>query len=220
MENPFSVFAGLLGVVLFTAAANGQTPASSQPSPTASARARLIDAGTLLTKEEVAGVQGCAITNAESSAGQSGQFSLTQCYYTAAEPDRSVSLALMQTAPGDPAHHTAKQGWHETFDRYAKPDNDDKEEEEREKREEAEKKTAAPKAQAHDEEERETEHENPPLRIDNLGDAAYWTSNQIGGVLYVLKGEMFIRISVGGRDKPDDKLAKSKALAVKALARM
>ncbi len=219
MENPFSVFAGLLGVVLFTAAANGQNANPAQPSPSAVAQPRLIDAGTLLTKEEVASVQGCAITNAESSTGQSGQFSLTQCYYTASEPDRSVSLALVQTAPGDPAHHTAKQGWHETFDRYAKADDDD-EEEEREKREAAEKRSGSPNAQTHGEEEREKEHENPPLRIDNLGDAAYWTSNQIGGVLYVLKGEMFIRISVGGRDKPDDKLAKSKALAVKALARM
>jgi len=39
----------------------------------------------------------------------------------------------------------------------------------------------------------------------------------MGGALYILKDDTFIRISVGGPDKEETKIDKSKALAEKAL---
>ena len=60
----------------------------------------------------------------------------------------------------------------------------------------------------------------PPKKIDGLGDEAFWVSNRFGGVLYVLKGDAFISIGVGGTDDEETKLKKSKALAEKALERL
>jgi hypothetical protein len=60
----------------------------------------------------------------------------------------------------------------------------------------------------------------PPKKIDGIGDEAYWTAGRIGGALYILKDDTFIRISVGGRDKEETKIDKSKALAEKALRRL
>ena len=42
----------------------------------------------------------------------------------------------------------------------------------------------------------EKEASAPPKKIDGIGEEAYWTSNRFGGVLYVLKGDAFISISV------------------------
>jgi hypothetical protein len=44
--------------------------------------------------------------------------------------------------------------------------------------------------------------------------------NRFGGVLYVLKGDAFISIGLGGTDDENTKLKKSKVLAEKALAQL
>jgi hypothetical protein len=59
-----------------------------------------------------------------------------------------------------------------------------------------------------------------PKKIDGIGDEAFWVSNRFGGVLYVLKGNAFISIGLGGTDDEETKLTKSKALAQKALQRL
>ena len=56
----------------------------------------------------------------------------------------------------------------------------------------------------------------PPKKIDNLGEEAYWTSG-IGAALYVLNGEVFLRIAVGASGSEETRLAKAKALAEKTL---
>jgi len=53
-----------------------------------------------------------------------------------------------------------------------------------------------------------------------IGDEAFWTGNRVGGVLYVLKKDVFIRVSLGGSDTPETRINKSKALAEKALGRL
>ncbi len=59
----------------------------------------------------------------------------------------------------------------------------------------------------------------PPTPIQGLGDGAFWTGRRAGGGLYVLKGNSYFRISVGGREEPDAKIDKCKALAEKVLAK-
>jgi hypothetical protein len=66
----------------------------------------------------------------------------------------------------------------------------------------------------------EDEKAVPPKKIDDLGDAAYWTANRMGGALYVLKNNAFIPISVGGPDQEEAKIDQSKALAQKALSQL
>jgi hypothetical protein len=60
----------------------------------------------------------------------------------------------------------------------------------------------------------------PPEKIDGLGDEAFWLSNRVGGELYVLKGDSFFRISVGGAGDKATKIDKSKKLAEMVLKRL
>jgi hypothetical protein len=69
-------------------------------------------------------------------------------------------------------------------------------------------------------EKKEEGEEKEPLKIDGVGDEAFWTGTKIGGALYVLKGNAYLRISVGGAGEQDAKIEKSKALAQKVLARL
>ena len=66
----------------------------------------------------------------------------------------------------------------------------------------------------------EGEEEKKPLKIDGLGDEAFWTGTRVGGALYVLKGNCYLRISVGGAGDQEQKIEKSKTLAADALKRL
>jgi hypothetical protein len=164
-----------------------------------------IDACSLATRDEVAAIQGAKMLDPKSSEGPATDFLLSQCYYSSVEPDKSVSLGLMQRNPKDPATRTITQFWHETFDGFASA----------EKGEEADKKLR----EAKDEDDKEHEGVRPK-KIEGLGDSSYWLGNPMGGILYVLKNDRMLRISFGGPGSADDKLAKSKVLAQKALSRL
>ncbi len=156
----------------------------------------------LLTKEEIEGIQGSPIEETKSSARSDAAFRVSQCFYTATEFSKSVSLAVMQRDQGRSSTSSPKDFWKERFDHYSG------EEKERDKvKEETERKE-------------EKEESVPPKRIDGIGDEAFWASNRFGGVLYVLKGDAFISIGLGGTDDEETKLKKSKALAQKALQRL
>jgi hypothetical protein len=60
----------------------------------------------------------------------------------------------------------------------------------------------------------------PPRPIEGLGQEAFWVSNRASGVLYVLRGHAYLRLSVGGPDTEEAKLKKAIALARKALPRL
>ena len=59
-----------------------------------------------------------------------------------------------------------------------------------------------------------------PEKIDGLGDEAFWTGTRVGGALYVLKGNSYIRLSLGGAGDRAEKIEKSKTLAQSALKRL
>jgi hypothetical protein len=66
----------------------------------------------------------------------------------------------------------------------------------------------------------ESEPEAKPEPIAGLGDEAFWLGTATFGVLYVLDHEAILRVSVGGPGDREAKLAQSRALAAKALARL
>ncbi len=108
----------------------------------------------------------------------------------------------MQRDPGHPTTTSPKDFWRERFGRYSGDDKErDKDNEQSERKE-------------------EKEESVPPKKIDGIGDEAFWASNRFGGVLYVLKDDAFISISLGGTDDEDTKIKKSKTLAQKALQRL
>jgi hypothetical protein len=169
-----------------------------------------IPACTLITTDEVGAIQGAAITDAKSSAGPSGGLMMSQCYYASTGPNLSVSLAVTQPDPRNPTAPSARKQWEQTFGRFDKKEAEIKEEEGKSEVKEG------PKGAGRDEEEKA----RPPKKIEGVGEKAFWSGNRFGGALYVLKGDVFIRISVGGPHNEETKIEKSKRLAEKALGRL
>lgn len=60
----------------------------------------------------------------------------------------------------------------------------------------------------------------PPKPITGVGDEAFWVGDPITGALYVLKGDVFLRVSVGGPADQAEKIKRAKALASQALRRL
>jgi hypothetical protein len=60
----------------------------------------------------------------------------------------------------------------------------------------------------------------PPKPVAGLGEEAFWVGDPMTGALYVLKGEVFLRVSVGGAPDQAQKIKRAKALASHALKRL
>ena len=154
----------------------------------------ILDACSLISKDDVASVQKTAVKEAKNTDRLDGTLRISQCLYTAAEYSRSVNLALVQTDPNQPGKRGPKDFWKEKFDPYE---------------------NEAPGAN------RDEKEQGPaPKRINGLGDEAFWVTNRFGGMLYVLKGDVFLSIGIGGTDDEETKLVKSKVLAQKALQKL
>jgi hypothetical protein len=166
-----------------------------------------IDACELIKKEEIQTVQGSLITDSKSSANTDGTFRVSQCFYAAAEPNKSVSFVVTQRDPASASTRSPKDYWKETFGPY---------EGELEKEGDRKKKEGL-KEQVGGEREEEAA---PPKKIEGVGDDAFWIGSRVGGALYVIKKDVFLRISVGGRDNEAGRIDKSKALAQKAIERL
>jgi hypothetical protein len=144
----------------------------------------------LLTDAEVRAVQGRAPTEKIPSDQPAGSFRFTQCFYRTPELSSSVSVAL-----GLPLTDSKRSGpreyWRTQFKREG-----------REEREESD------------------EKKNEPRRLDGLGDEAFWVGDPVTGALYVLRGEVFLRVSVGGSADQSQKIKRARTLAIYALKRL
>jgi hypothetical protein len=177
----------------------GHPSPPEQKSPMNSPKGAL-EACALVTIEEVAQVQGTTITEAKSSATPTGNLLMSACYYNSKEPNKSVSLAVIQPNTESSSGSEARAYWADTFGRSGEEPATEKEKR-GEKGEESEKTV-------------------PPKKVDGLGEEAYWSGNRVGGTLYVLKNNVILRVSVGGGDNEEVKLNKSRALAEKAIGRL
>jgi hypothetical protein len=167
------------------------------------------DVCALITKQEIETIQRSPIKETRSSVRSDAGFRVSQCLYTAEDFSKSVSLAVTQRDPASSGKLSVKDFWNETFGRFTdeeKKSNGGKEERERvreQPRREGEEKAFI-----------------PPKKIDGIGDDAFWSPNPVGGAIYVLKKDVFIRISIGGHDNEEGKLDKSKALGRMAIDRL
>ena len=152
------------------------------------------DVCRLITSEEIGAIQGSPIKEPKGSTRSENGFRVSQCFYTATEFSKSVNLAVIQKDPDNSAKQSPKDFWKEKFDPYE---------------------NEQPKIHSGGEKEKGP----APKKITGLGDEAYWVGNRFGGTLYVLKGDAFISIGLGGTDE-ETKLKKSEALAQKALQRL
>jgi hypothetical protein len=198
----------LLSTVLLPA---GQAASGSPPKTAGTAKGaapaqpdKKTDVCALLTSAEIQVVQNEPVEETKPSAQPSGGFLMLQCFYRTTTSAKSVSLALAEPDPAKPSALTPREFWRKQFH----PPEPVEEE-----------KPVAGKAPKKAEVEREEELQKP-RPIDGLGEEAYWVGNPISGALYVLKGNSFLRISVGGVREESARMEKSKALAQAALKRL
>jgi len=181
-----------------TAASPSTTSSSSQPVKSK------IDACSLLTSDDIKSVQGEAYKDAQRSDRQDGDFIVAQCYF--ALPTTANSVVLNVTTAREGASTNPRKFWESTFVHGS--------ESPRERDKEKEKAKSGEKREAGEEE------APKPEKIAGLGEDAYWLGSRVGGALYVLKGDEFFRISVGGAGDAKSKLNKSKTLAQRVLKKL
>jgi hypothetical protein len=157
------------------------------------------DACAVLTSTDVQKVQGDPVQETKPSTQPAGGLVMSQCLFRTADPSNSVSIAIASAGSVSP-----RAFWQKQF-HSAKPES-----EEREK----EKPTAKSKPA------REEEESPRPRTIQGVGEQAYWVGSPLVGALYVLKGNTFLRISVGGVREEAARIEKSVALARLALKRL
>ena len=184
-------------VVAVTGCQKAKTGAASKPDAK-------IDPCSLITSDEVLKIQGSSVREVKPSETSDSSFRFYQCFYTAEIFNESVSLAVTQRNPAGDKPRDPKEFWKETFGKYAGGAR------EREGDEEKKKSLA----------EEDQDRAAPPKRVEGLGDDAWWTASRMGGAIYVLKDNVFIRVSVGGTGNEQSKMEKAKALATKAVSRL
>lgn len=152
-----------------------------------------IDICGLITSKEIESIQGEPLKESKPTGRMLGGFAVSQCYLMLPTPANSITLSVTQKGDGVDARDP-KQFWNDRFHRE---------------------KTAtsgnAPTAGA---------NRIEPQKVDGLGEEAFWTPNPVGGELYVLKNDSYLRINVGGAGDQETKMKKSKALAELILKRL
>jgi len=187
--------------------ANMLSPGSSPAGPPTSNVKAKLDTCQLLSSADLKEVQGEAPTEAKRSDREDGGFIVSQCYYSLPTTSNSVVLNVTLTSETGKATDVRKF-WEETFGKEEREGKAGEREREREKRAEKQKSSE------------EEEEGAPPQKINGLGDEAFWIASRVGGALYVLKKDLFFRISVGGAGDDKAKLNKSRTLAQRALKRI
>ena len=152
----------------------------------------------LLTQEEIQSVQGEPFKSTKASQGPGPGLRVSQCYFELPTPVNSIVLTVTRKADGANVRDP-RESWHELF--YGEHKSEREKEREKDKAKEGEEKGG-------------------PQKVDGLGEEAFWSGSRVGGALYVLKGESYLRISVGGAGDQAQKLEKCKTLAGFVLKRL
>jgi hypothetical protein len=151
----------------------------------------------MLTSAEIEAVQGEPVKETKASIQPNGEMLVSECLFHTSNFAKSVSLVLATPSSAKPSALTPRKFWQKQF--HA-PDTEEDEMRAVGKR--------AQKAEPEGEEEA-----GKPRRIEGLGEDAYWVGTPITGALYVLQGDNFVRISVGGVHEESVRIEKSKVLA-------
>lgn len=153
----------------------------------------------LLTSADIQAVQGEAVQETKPGTQPAGGLIMSQCLFRTANPSKSVSVAIASAGSSSP-----RAFWQKQF-HSGKPESG-----------ESERKKPA----GHKVEKEEDEESTRPRSIAGVGEQAYWVGSPMVGALYVLKGNTFLRISVGGVREESARIQKSVALARLALKRL
>lgn len=161
---------------------------------------------SLLTNAEIQTVQGETVQETKPSSQPGGGLVMTQCLFRTSTPDKSVSIAVAA-----PSSLKPRAFWMNQFHSHKAETAED---ETHSAGKETQKTVAERKG------EKEEDESTKPRIIAGVGEEAYWVGGPIVGALYVLRGETFLRISVGGIREEPKRIEKSIALARAALKRL
>jgi len=181
--------------------------ASSKPSTPSTQRntqaAGKTDVCAMLSSAEIQAVQGEPVEESKASPQSSNGLAMSECLFRTTTPAKSISMALAVPGKQNPRDFWRKH-FHAEADasRPVKPA-----------------KPLTSKPQNKKEHVREEEEGTRPRPITGVGDEAFWMGSPISGALYVLRGNSFIRVSVGGVREESARIKKSVALAQLALQR-
>lgn len=168
---------------------SGTSPASIPATNTSG-----LDACLLIKKSEIAAVQGAQVQSMVPNAERNGDLVVSQCYFMVNSADGSKNLSVhLQVTQADPKGSNpkaVKDYWERSF------------------------RTAGGKS-----ERAENKKGTDGEPVAGIGEEAFWVGDDRMGVLYVLKKDKLIRVSIGGPDSKN-RLEKSKTLMAKALGRL
>lgn len=151
--------------------------------------ATAFDVCGVIPSSVIESAQGAPVLETKSSERETGGLTIAQCYYVL--PNQAQSVSLEVTLPGSEAATRShpRDYWRKRFGRDRETGEGEEEKQERGAR--------------------------PEIR--GLGSEALWEGNGPVGALYVLQGDRFLRISIGGSADHAARVEKSKALARVAL---
>ena len=190
-------------ILLLILAEPSVTPAATGAAPAASAC-------SLLSGGDLAAAQKSELVEAAPTTLVRDGLVVSRCYFRTRDLARSVSLELTRLDAASPDQDAVRHRWRSMFHEPAAGGEREREPSRREDEAEEAKERGG----------EESEPEAKPEPVAGLGDEAFWLGTGTFGVLYVLEDEAFLRISVGGPGDRETKLARSRALAAKALARL
>jgi hypothetical protein len=200
-----SVFCGffLCAVALPARQAPGRSPQGRLSGYAGTLASGKKDACTLLTSAEIEAVQGEPVKETKASVQLNGEMLVSECLFYTTNFPKSVSVALVVPSSAKPSALAPRKFWRKQF--HA-PDVEE------DKMRAVDKK--AQKLEPEDEEARK------PRGIEGLGEEAYWVGTPIMGAIYVLQGDNFVRISIGGVGEESVRIEKSKVLARAVVKRL
>jgi hypothetical protein len=179
---------------------SGQKSGSSQ----AVIGAGSVDACQLLTSTEIEAVQGEPVKEVKPNVQPNGGMRISECLFHTSNFAKSVSVALATRSVGQTSALTPRKFWQRQF-RGLDTQKD---------------KTRGASNEIVKPESKVEEETGEARRIKGLGEDAYWVGSPIASALYVLQGDKFVRISVGGVGEESVRIEKSKVLARAALKRL
>lgn len=180
------------------------------PAPAATSSVQPASACSLLTGAEISASQGSELVEAGPTDFARDGVAVSRCFYRTRDMARSVSLDLNRADPAGHDPEAVRHRWQTMFHGKDKAG----------ECESAAAPCAAPTEEAEERGREEGEPESKPEPVAALGDEAFWLGTSAFGALYVLDGDLFLRLSAGGPGDREAKLAQSRALATKALARL
>lgn len=162
---------------------NAAPPQTEAGAGTSPTVAPAVDVCSLLTSKEIEAIQGEEVQRVQESGKSEGELASAQCAFILPSLDKSISLLVVGKG-NTPGGRDVKSAWNDLFPPEIL----------------RERQTATGKPQT------------PPRRIPGMGEEAFWLPGPAGG-LYVLGGNHYLFLSIGGADDEETKIGKCSALA-------